>query len=210
MPGMTASTTRCSTSPSERRAGSLLAWLQALLLGVLVILSLSARAEEVTISYAALQSREDGYSLDVDIDLTLNARLEDAIQHGVALHFVLEAEITQPRWYWFDQSLIGRRLEYRLSYQPITRKYRLNIGSLYRNFDSLETAVQAMQRTRNWLIAPNGTLRNGRSYDAAVRFRLDLNQLPKPFQLTAIGSSDWTLESDWMRWTFLAAPPEQP
>ena len=126
------------------------------------------------------------------------------------LHFVLEAEISAPRWYWFDETIVGRRLEYRLSHQPITRKYRLNIGSLYRNFDTVESAVQAMQRTCNWLVAPLGTLHNGRSYDAAVRFRLELNELPKPFQVSAIGSSDWTLETDWNRWTFLASPPGSP
>lgn len=174
----------------------------------LLSLCLPAAAETPTISYAAIQSHEEGFTLDADIDFHLNSRLEDAVQRGVALHFVLEAEITAPRWYWFDEAVVGRRLEYRLSYQPITRKYRLNIGSLYRNFDSIEPAVQAMQRTRNWLIAPAGALRNGISYDAAVRFRLELNQLPKPFQVTAIGSNDWTIDSDWLRWTFLAAPPE--
>ena len=62
-----------------------------------------------------------GFTLDADIDFHLNSRLEDAVQRGVALHFVLEAEITAPRWYWFDRAVVGRRLEYRLSYQPITR-----------------------------------------------------------------------------------------
>ena len=35
----------------------------------------------------------------------------------------------------------------------------------------------------------------------AVRMRLDTAQLPKPFQLNAIASRDWTLESDWHRWS---------
>ncbi|MEZ5610542.1 MAG: DUF4390 domain-containing protein [Rhodocyclaceae bacterium] len=74
-------------------------------------------------------------------------------------------------------------------------KYRLNIGSLYRNFDSIEPAVQAMQRTRNWLIAPAGALRNGISYDAAVRFRLESSTSCPAVQVTAIGSNDWTIDS---------------
>jgi len=26
--------------------------------------------------------------------------------------------------------------------------------------------------------------------------------LPKPLQIDALGSSDWSLSSDWYRWTF--------
>ena len=202
-----ASITRCWPRPPERLLAALRRSLVAL---VALLLCQPTFAEEARIGYAAVQSREEGYTLDADIDFRLNPRLEDAVQRGVALHFVLEAEITAPRWYWFDEAVVGRRLEYRLSYQPITRKYRLNIGSLYRNFDTIEPAIQAMLRTRNWLIAPTGTLRDGVSYDAAVRFRLELNQLPKPFQVTAIGSSDWTLEIYWARWTVLATPTETP
>ena len=31
--------------------------------------------------------------------------------------------------------------------------------------------------------------------------RLDTSQLPRPFQLTAVGSRDWNIGSDWYRWT---------
>jgi hypothetical protein len=36
-------------------------------------------------------------------------------------------------------------------------------------------------------------------YQAAVRMRLDVSQLPKPFQITAFGSREWNLSSDWHR-----------
>jgi hypothetical protein len=45
----------------------------------------------------------------------------------------------------------------------------------------------------------------GRSYNAALRFRLDVGELPKPLQVSAFGRKDWNLSSDWYRWTFLAA-----
>ena len=38
--------------------------------------------------------------------------------------------------------------------------------------------------------------------EASLRMRLDTAQLPKPFQLNAIASRDWTLASDWHRWIF--------
>jgi hypothetical protein len=32
--------------------------------------------------------------------------------------------------------------------------------------------------------------------------RLDTNQLPKPFQVDAMTSKEWSLNSDWRRFTF--------
>jgi len=31
--------------------------------------------------------------------------------------------------------------------------------------------------------------------------RLDTSQLPKPFQLNALGAREWYIGSDWARWT---------
>ena len=30
--------------------------------------------------------------------------------------------------------------------------------------------------------------------------RLDINQLPRPFQIAALGNKDWNLASDWKVW----------
>ena len=35
---------------------------------------------------------------------------------------------------------------------------------------------------------------------AALRMRLDINQLPRPFQIAALGNKDWNLASDWKVW----------
>ena len=64
-----------------------------------------------------------------------------------------------------------------------------------------------MQRVRNWLVAETGVLQAGVSHEVSLRFRLDTSQLPKPFQVTAIGSSDWNVETEWVRWTFLPGAP---
>jgi len=35
-----------------------------------------------------------------------------------------------------------------------------------------------------------------------LRLRLDLTQLPKPFQVTAIGNKDWNITAEVKRWSF--------
>ncbi|THF62026.1 DUF4390 domain-containing protein [Pseudothauera rhizosphaerae] len=196
---MTASTTPSSPSLPERL-------LRCLLL-LAFWLPLPAAADEAVLRQSEIVLREEGYVVNADIDFELNPRLTDAINRGVSLYFVTEFVIERPRWYWFDEVVVERRLNYRIAYHAITRSYRLSLGSFHQSFDTLEGAVRTIQRVRNWQVAERDTLGGGQSYNAALRFRLDTSQLPKPFQVTAIGSRDWRLDTDWMTWTFLAGAP---
>lgn len=136
-----------------------------------------------------------------DYQLELNPRLEEAINKGVALHFVFEFELTRPRWYWLDEKPVELSQGYRLSYHALTRQYRVATGSLYQTFNTLEEALRLLARPRLPGVE-RSRLRLGDNYVAAVRFRLDVNQLPKPFQLSALTSRDWTVDSEWKRFGF--------
>lgn len=193
---MTASSTRCWASVGSR----VRLWLLPLLLWFGLA---GAQASEVDIRNAVLAPADDGsFVLSADIRFELGARLEEAVMRGVPFYFVLELEITSPRWYWFDKVLSSRERVLRLSYHALTRQYRVSSGPLHQNFDSLEEALGVIRRVTNWLAVDRGVLAPGENYEAALRFSLDLSQLPKPFQVNAIASRDWTLDSDWQRWGF--------
>lgn len=174
--------------------------LAAILLTVLCAL---AHADDA-IRYAEIVPSEEGYVVNADIDLDLKPRLVEAVSRGVSLYFTAELVIERPRWYWFDEEIVERRLEFRLSYHAITRSYRLSVGNFHKGFDSLEAALRTMSRIRNWYIVPREELEPGESYQAALRMGLDTSLLPRPFQVTTIGSRDWNLGTDWERWTFVA------
>jgi hypothetical protein len=197
MPIMTASSTRFWASVAKRLRAALV----ALLLCVLVPLGALA---EGGISYAEIVPSEEGYVVNADIDLELNPRLVDAVSRGVSLYFTANFLVERDRWYWFDEVVAERALNFRVSYNAITRSYRLSVGNFHQSFESLESAVRTMLRIRNWQIAPISELQTGTSYQASLRFQLDTSLLPKPFQVTAIGSRDWNLGTDWLHWTFLA------
>ena len=59
-----------------------------------------------------------------------------------------------------------------------------------------------LRRLRNWLIVERTefALEPGQ-YQAALRLRLDVTQLPRPFQISALGNKDWSLSSDWKNWS---------
>lgn len=186
------------------RACASIADLARRLFVLLALFSFTAlAADESRITHAEIVEGEGGYVLNADIDLDLNSRLTDAVTRGVALFFVAEVIIERPRWYWMNEVVAERELNYRISYHAITRSYRLSIGSLHQSFDSLDSALLTMQRIRNWQVAGLEDLTPGVSHEASLRFRLDTAQLPKPFQVTAIGSREWNVGTDWLRWTFL-------
>ena len=179
--------------------------LRSWLLAVLVAVPALALAAEIEITDPQLAANEDGYVVSADFAFDLNERLEDAVAKGLILHFVADFEMTRPRWYWLDEKLVTRSQTYRLSYHALTRQYRLSTGGLHQSFDSLSGALRVLSRLRNWQVidskgAEKAGLRAGDTYTAALRFRLDINQLPRPFQITALGNKDWSLASDWKVW----------
>ena len=123
--------------------------------------------------------------------------LEDAVNRGIALYFVIDFELYRERWYWFDRKIVSQSLTYRLTYSPLTRQYRLSRGALAQPFDTLEEAVATMRRVRNWKVIERGAIKPDEDYRAQVRMRFDTSQLPRPFQINALTQRDWTLASDW-------------
>jgi hypothetical protein len=199
---MTASITPSCKSIAEHCRLALV----ALVLMIALLLPGPARAEAPAVRYAEIVPDNGDYVINADVALSLNPRIEDAIEQGLTVNFVAEAAVESPRWYWFDDTLATGRLEFRLSYHPMTRSYRLGIGNLHQSFNTLDAAVRTMLRIRRWYIAPMRTLTPGESYNVRVRFRLDNGLLPRPFQVSTLGSKDWQIETDWMSWTFLASP----
>jgi hypothetical protein len=161
----------------------------------------SALADGIAVTSATLEQGEEGWTLDAAFDVQFSPRLEEAVNRGVPLYFVVDFELSRPRWYWFDEKPVQVTQTYRISYTPLLRQYRLAVGSVYQNFTRFEEVTRVLSRLRGWHIADKGALKKDQVYQAALRMRLDTAQLPKPFQLNAIASRDWTLASDWHRWT---------
>ena len=203
MPNTMAFFIACSKSMAKR----LHRWLL-----LLVFLPVLAWTAEIEVSNPQLLAVDEGLAVSADFRLELNPRLEEAVAKGVVLYFVAEFEINRPRWYWIDESLVTRSQTFSLSYHALTRQYRLSKGGLHQGFASLKEALTVLSRLRNWVVVERGdkSLRPGESVPAALRLRLDLNQLPRPFQISALGNKDWTLASDWKIWMATIPTPTLP
>jgi hypothetical protein len=185
-------------APAALRA-CLLCWF-ALLLACGAFVAPAAAADRIAVHSAQLQLADDpegALVLEAQFEFELPPVLEDAVNRGIALYFVVEFELFRPRWYWFDKKLVDTVRTYRLTYSPLTRQYRLATGTLAQPFDSLADALATLRRVRGWRVADRTLIRPEDDYTAQVRMRLDTSQLPKPFQVNALTNRDWTLASDW-------------
>lgn len=170
-----------------------------LLLGLAVSTLALAADERIGVARAGLEVRhgtDPGAFVDAQFDLQLPASLRDAVDHGIALYFAVDVEVTRSRWYWFDKRVLDDTLEYRLSFSPLTREYRLARGGLAQPFETLDQALGTMRRLSQWRIG-DSTLLDGGNTRARIRLRLDTSMLPKPFQVSALTDRDWTLVSEW-------------
>lgn len=179
-------------------------------LGLCVCLLLAPRpsaAAPTEITQLRVERAEDGVYLSANVRFDLPAVVEDALLKGIAVFFVVEADIYRDRWYWTDPRVASAARTLRLAYQPLTGRWRVNIVSglitsssglratLNQNYDSLSEALSAIQRLARWRIAEASEVEPDAAYTLDLNFRLDLSQLPRPFQIGVAGQRDWAISA---------------
>jgi hypothetical protein len=177
------------------------------LLALIVLAPLTSvhAADGIEVVQAHLENSEEGYRLSSTFSFELNHNLEEALMRGIPLHFTTDVELSRPRWYWFDETTVNVSRTLRIEYNVLTRQYRGGIaGSVQQSFTSLDDALALIRRPGRWLVADHNQLKAGGSYIVNLRMRLNLEYLPKPFQVNALNNSDWRLSSDWKNFIFRA------
>jgi hypothetical protein len=171
------------------------------LLALCFAFNVYAAPGNIQIRNAELISVDDKYALYSDFDLNLNPVLEEALNKGVPLTFLVEFQITSPRKYWFDDEIVTQSYRISLSYHALSRQYLLNRNNHQLSFTSLLQAKEILTRIKEWSVLDKSLLKKGEVYQAALRVRLDQTKLPKPLQVEASGSEDWNLVSERYQWT---------
>lgn len=156
------------------------------------------------ISQIKLDRVEDAIQLSAQVQFELPSTVEDALLKGIPMVFLAEADVLRERWYWYDKKIVSAQRNMRLSFQPLTRRWRLNIHSgagtpvglaLNQSFETLAQALAVIKRISYWRIADVADLDSSARYRVEFQFRLDLSQLPRPFQIGTIGQQDWDISA---------------
>jgi hypothetical protein len=157
-----------------------------------------AQAEAVSLDNFELARSDDGLVLNFAARFELSKPIEEALQKGVPLFFVAQAEVFRDRWYWTDKRLANATRTWRLAYQPLTRKYRVTYGGLSQHYDNLSDAMVAVSRSVNWRLVDAAQLDDGKVY-VEFSYQLDTAQMPRPMQIGIGGQSDWSLKVERVR-----------
>lgn len=168
---------------------------------LLVNASLVFAGSHIDIKSAELHAHEDFYHLTADVDMRLDKDIEEAVNKGVPLNFIVEFQIVSPRQYWFDDEVVTTTQNITLSYHALTRQYLVNRNKQQQSFESLSEALSDLSTLNEWKVAEKSLLEKGEVYRAALLIRLDQSKLPKAIQVDAIGSEKWNLASEKFEWS---------
>jgi len=175
----------------------------ALLAGLVPVARAQAPLE---ITQMRLERVDDGLYLSAQIRLELPLIVEDALNKGIAMYFVMESDVLRERWYWYDRKVAAASRYLRLAYQPLSRRWRLqtspepigNAGlgvNFSQQFDSLQEALHALQRIARWRIADASVFDADARQTVEFRFKLDMSQMPQPVQIGTAGQAEWALSA---------------
>jgi Domain of unknown function (DUF4390) len=188
-----------SAKVEPRRWGSWVLW-------AWLLLASAAWAQNTVAELIELrpERRDAALHLTAQLKLELAPAVEDALIKGLAVHFVAEAELMRDRWYWSDRKVGTASRYYRLAFQPLTRRWRLNVsnepissaglaGSISQSFENLPDALAVIRRQSAWKIAEMSDVPPDARQYINYRFWLDMSQLPRPFQIAAGNQTEWSL-----------------
>ena len=183
---------------------SLVLLLAAVCLLLIQSASVQAQVLPAEITQLRLERSDDGVFLSAQVQFELSHVVEDAVFKGIPVYFVAEAQLLRDRWYWYDKKVASQTRRIRLSYHPLTRRWRVSVmqdasagGSsgvaLSQNFESLREAIASLSRLSHWKIAEASDVDLEAKHNVDFSFRLDLSELPRPFQIGILGQTEWTV-----------------
>ncbi|MEJ8815913.1 DUF4390 domain-containing protein [Variovorax ureilyticus] len=160
-----------------------------------------------SVTQMRLEQADDGIYLTAQVQFELPTLVEEVLEKGIAIYFVAEAEVYRERWYWTDLKVAQAARHMRLAYQPLSRRWRLNVSpvpitnagfgvSLNQNFDTLADALDGVRRVGRMRLGDLSEIGDAQDHPVTFRFRLDTSQLPRPFQFQIGGlggQPDWNI-----------------
>jgi len=167
----------------------------------------AAQSSPAEVTQMKLERSGDGVYLTAAVQFELPTLVEEVLDKGIAVYFVAEAELYRERWYWTDARVAQVARHMRLAYQPLTRRWRLNVSpvpitnagfgaTLNQNFDTLSDALEAVKRVGRLRMGDLSDISEDAVHPVQFRFRLDTSQLPRPFQIGMAGQADWNIVAE--------------
>jgi hypothetical protein len=144
--------------------------------------------------------------LNAQVQYPNNSRIRSALQDGVTLVFDLEINISRPRRFWFNATLLDTTLRRELTYHAVTGRYLLreepgaeDVGPQQESFATLDEALERLGHIEDLPILVQTQLGPG-PWQVALRAGARRGRMPDALRALVFWSGDWHRTSDWYTW----------
>jgi hypothetical protein len=167
-----------------------------------LLLPVAARAQEISVVYAASKERQGFYLVDIGLNLQIDEEIINALRHGVSLDIDIELEVRQERKWLWNKLVKEAILHFQLQHHPLSDDYVvINLDNTGRQqFQTLDKALDYLGSVKDYTLIEGDKLSRDKNYIGRVKAELNIEELPPPLQPATYGSSQWHLESQWYEW----------
>ncbi len=143
------------------------------------------------------------YRVGARVRFYINDTVREALDNGVPLVIELQVEVVRKREWLWEEVAAHLKVRYMIEYHALSQRYRVeNYGSGEGyNFGSLGDALGYIGNVYDLPVIDANLLLPNTRYKVRMRAVLDIESLPTPIRLWAYLGSDWSLHSDWYKWS---------
>lgn len=164
-----------------------------------------ARAQDqrrFEIRNAFVELQDEAWLLDVRLDLTLGKAAQQALDEGVPLVFVLEAEASVERRFIPDETVVSLTRRWQIAHDAISERYvvtDLATDEQVSHASQVE-ALEALSRISAVDVADTGKLPPDGRFDMRVRATIEIGELPAAIKMLVFWKN-WSRSTDWYAWS---------
>lgn len=164
-----------------------------------------ARAQDqrrFEIRNAFVELQDEAWLLDVRLDLTLGKAAQQALDEGVPLVFVLEAEASVERRFIPDEIVVSLTRRWQIAHDAISERYVVTDLATDEQVShaSQAEALEALSRISAVDVADTGKLPPDGRFDMRVRATIEIGELPAAIKMLVFWKN-WSRSTDWYAWS---------
>ncbi len=169
---------------------------------MLALVFAGAAAADFKVVSVQAKFADQSLTLTGDLDLSLSARVEEALSKGIPLEVSIEIRLNRPRRFMWDVNIADWTLQRRIQYHALSGQYLVMADAssdLKESFLTLQEALKQMGSFSDLRLTLAQALPAG-EHTVEVRATLDIEALPAPLRPVAYTSRAWRLNSGWTTW----------
>jgi len=158
------------------------------------------RRFEIRNAFVELQG--EAWLLDVRLDLALGKAAQQALDEGVPLVLVLEAEASIERRFIPDETVASLTRRWQIAHDAISERYVVTDleNDEQVSHASQAEALEALSRIGAISVADTGKLPPDGRFDMRVRATVEIGELPAAIKMLVFWKS-WSRSTDWYAWS---------